>query len=167
MVCDNKSVGMLVWRGGNLLLVERKKYNFGFAPPAGHLDGFSPEDAAAKELKEEVGLEAYELKLVLTEDLENPCRREGGSRHQWYVYDVVRWGGEVRPSEDETKQYTWVSPVKIGELASRLEKFMRNNGLDIDNLPAVVAATNKYADWKENPGLEPPWYVLFKELKVI
>lgn len=56
--CDNKSVGMLVWRDGSLLLIERRKPPFGFAPPAGHIDGDdSFEESAKRELKEEVGLE--------------------------------------------------------------------------------------------------------------
>lgn len=36
-ICDHTSVGMFVWRGGKLLLIERAKFPFGFAVPAGHL----------------------------------------------------------------------------------------------------------------------------------
>ena len=65
-LCDNKSVGMLVWRDGKLLLVERKRPPFGFAPPAGHVDeDKSFEVAAKRELKEEVGLEADSMELLM------------------------------------------------------------------------------------------------------
>ncbi len=37
-ICDNKSVGIIVWRDNKVLLIERKKFHFGFALPAGHLD---------------------------------------------------------------------------------------------------------------------------------
>ena len=36
--CDHTSVGMLVWKNKKILLIERKKAPFGFAPPAGHVD---------------------------------------------------------------------------------------------------------------------------------
>ncbi len=37
-ICDNKVVGIIVLRDNKMLLIERKKFPFGFAPPAGHLD---------------------------------------------------------------------------------------------------------------------------------
>ena len=37
-ICDHKSVGMLIRKGGKILLIERKRPIFGFAPPAGHVD---------------------------------------------------------------------------------------------------------------------------------
>jgi 8-oxo-dGTP pyrophosphatase MutT (NUDIX family) len=41
------------------LLIERRQFPFGFAPPAGHVDdGETYIDAACRELQEEVGLEA-------------------------------------------------------------------------------------------------------------
>ena len=85
--CDHKSVGILVMRDGKLLLIERKKPPFGFAPPAGHIDehgGF--EEAAINELKEEVGLDVLSLKLAAEGRKENPCRR-GSAWHYWLDRD--------------------------------------------------------------------------------
>ena len=74
--CDNKSVGMLVWRDGGLLLIERKKPPFGSALPAGHIDGDNSfEESAKRELQEEVGLETQNIKLLIEGRKENPCRR--------------------------------------------------------------------------------------------
>ena len=48
MKCDHTSVGILVWKDSKLLLIERKNFQFGFAPPAGHLDGDFYEEAAKR-----------------------------------------------------------------------------------------------------------------------
>lgn len=168
-VCDNKSIGILVRNGkGELLLIERKKYNFGFAPPAGHLDGDSFENAAKKELEEEVGLTGRSYTLLLEKELQNPCRREGGTHHLWQVFEV---GGvenlNIKASEDETKSYIWADIAKLKTLSALLEEFMKKNNFLVDDLPALVAATNNSLDWQENPGLEPPWYILLESLKII
>ena len=76
-ICDNKSVGIIVRKDGNVLMIERKKYPFGFALPAGHQDGDTPEKTAAKELSEETGLIADKLEKKLEMFFKNPCRREG------------------------------------------------------------------------------------------
>lgn len=82
--CDHTSVGMLVRDGDLFLLIERATFPFGFALPAGHVDGDpSFEAAARRELREEVGLETATLKELLDKHMDNPCRREGGTWHHW------------------------------------------------------------------------------------
>ncbi len=151
--CDNKSVGMLVSRDGSLLLIERKKPPFGFAPPAGHVDeDNSFEESAKRELKEEVGLEAQNIKLLIEGRKENPCRREGGSWHYWKIYQIEATG-EIKRSEDETKQAIFYKKDYLLLLASKTEKYIKD-GIGQD-------------DWEKSPGLEPVWYEWLKELKVI
>jgi len=151
--CDNKSVGMLVWRDGNLLLIERGKPPFGFAPPAGHIDGDNSfEESAKRELKEEVGLEAQNIKLLIEGRKENPCRREGGNWHYWKIYQIEAIG-EIKRSEDETKQAIFYKKDDLLLLASKTEKYLRG---DIEQ-----------NDWEKSPGLEPVWYEWLKELKII
>lgn len=151
--CDNKSVGMLVWRDDNLLLIERRKPPFGFAPPAGHIDGDNSfEESARRELKEEVGLEAQNIKLLTEGRKENPCRREGGSWHYWKIYRIEATG-EIKRSEDETKQAIFYKKDDLLLLASKTEKFV-HGGISQD-------------DWEKSPGLEPVWYEWLKELKII
>lgn len=151
--CDNKSVGMLVWRDSSLLLIERKKPPFGFAPPAGHIDeDNSFEESAKRELKEEVGLETQNIKLLIEGRKENPCRREGGIWHYWKIYQIEAIG-EVKRSEDETKQAIFYKKDDLLLLASKTEKYLRGDiGQD---------------DWEKSPGLEPVWYEWLKELKII
>lgn len=168
-VCDNKSVGILVWKEGALLMIERKKYNFGFAIPAGHQDGDDPETTARKELSEEIGLIADALEEKLTLTLPNPCKRGGGTHHEWTIFEAKRWSGEIKPSADETKSYLWASRDQIARMVAALEEFaqLKSVPLDTENLLKLVQATNEDPSWQQNPGLEPPMYFLFKELDLI
>jgi ADP-ribose pyrophosphatase YjhB (NUDIX family) len=144
---------MLVWKDGKLLLIERKRPPFGFAPPAGHLDlDSSFEHSAERELKEEVGLDSKNIELLIEGRKENPCRREGGSWHYWKIYKVET-SGEVKRSEDETKQAGFYSSDDLKLLADKTERYLSG---DI-----------KQNEWEESPGLEPVWYDWLKELKII
>ncbi len=150
--CDNKSVGMLFWKNDELLLIERKRFPFGFAPPAGHVDDdVSFEDAAIRELKEETGLEAEDIKLIIEGRKDNPCRR-GGQWHYWKIYEV-KVKGELKLNKDETKQIAFVPKNILSELAQKTELY--NKGKISEN------------DWEKTPGIERVWLDWFKELKII
>ena len=152
-ICDHTSVGMFVWKNDKLLLIERAKFPFGFAVPAGHVDGDKTfEDSAIRELKEEVGLNAENLELVIEKRKENPCRREDGTWHYWKIYKVVTTG-DIERSKDETKKAGWYTKEQIKKLADRTEEY-NNKKITED-------------DWNKNPGLEPVMYEWFKELKII
>ncbi len=152
-ICDNKSVGMLIYKGDDLLLIERMKFPFGFAPPAGHVDDKGTfENAAKEEVEEEVGLVPTNMELIKEGRKENPCRREGGTWHYWKIYKVDT-EGDIKPSEDETKQAGWFSKNQIEELANRTEEYR--------------AGKVSEDDWQKTPGIEPVWYEWFKELGII
>ncbi|TSC92239.1 MAG: hypothetical protein CEN89_779 [Candidatus Berkelbacteria bacterium Licking1014_7] len=152
-LCDNKSVGMLVWRNDELLLIERKKPPFGFAPPAGHVDkDTSFEVAAKRELKEEVGLEANSIEFLIEGRKDNLCRREGGNWHYWKIYKIST-NGEIKRSDDETKQANWYDKNQIGILAKKTKNYLAG-GISED-------------EWIKNPGLEPVWLEWLSELKII
>ena len=149
--CDHKSVGMLVRRNGKLLLIERKKFPWGFAPPAGHVDGDSDfESAARRELSEEVGLQATALKLVAEGRKENKCRRENGDWHYWKIYEVQA-KGDLHRSQDETKQARWFSQAEIDHLAERTKEYLRGKIGE--------------EEWEGAPGIEPIWLEWFTELE--
>ena len=151
--CDHTSVGMLVWRDDKLLLIERKRPPFGFAPPAGHVDGdASFEGAARRELREEVGLGAEDIQFLAEGRKNNPCRRKGGTWHDWKIYKVEATG-EVAGSEDETKRTDFYSKDELSALAGKTENYLRGK--------------IKQDDWEASPGLEPVWYEWLKELKII
>ena len=160
--CDNKSVGVLIWSDtGELLMQERMKFPFGCAPQAGHLDddGDDYETAGIREVKEEIGLDIAKLQLLLDKTLDNQfgldCGRGGGEGpwHHWQVYRAEKWSGEVKRSEDETKDAKWVSKTDLGALAERTEAYAKGK---ISQL-----------DWEANPGLEEVWYRIFKILEII
>lgn len=158
-ICDHSSVGMIVWQNEKILLIERMKIPYGFACPAGHVDsdldsnGLPDYEAAAKrELSEEVGLNEVSKKLLLELDKPNHCRREDGSWHHWRVYQVET-KGELKRSEDETKQADFYSLSDVKLLAEKTKSYL--NGEISDDV------------WQRNPGLEPVWLEFFQELKII
>lgn len=148
--CDNTSVGMIVRKGGKILLIERMKPPYGFAVPAGHVDeDFTPEGqkdfetAAGRELEEEVGLKANKLKLIFEGKQENSCRRPGGTWHYWKIFETETTG-ELNRSKDETKQAGWYGSEEITALGERTEKYLRGETSE--------------EEWRKNPGLETFWY---------
>lgn len=152
-LCDHKSVGMLVWRNDKLLLIERRKPPFGFAPPAGHIDGDNSfEESARRELKEEVGLEAKNLQLLTEGRKDTSCRRKDGDWHYWKIFKVET-GGDIKRNKDETKQADFYTKSGLLALGIKTEKYLRG---DI-----------KQKDWEKSPGLEPVWYKWLKELNII
>lgn len=143
----------MVWRDGTLLLIERQKPPHGFAPPAGHVDGdTSFEDAAKRELSEEVGFTTEHLNLLAEGRKENPCRRQDGAWHYWKIYQVDV-SGTLKRSENETKRAGFHSLSDIRELAQRTEDYL--SGKISEN------------DWETSPGLEPIWYEWFSELDIL
>lgn len=152
-VCDNTSVGIMIRRDDKVLLIERKKPPFGFAPPAGHVDDHgSFEQAAKDEVHEEVGLTVVSLKLLDERKRENYCRRKGGTWHQWKLYEA-QVEGELEPSLDETKQAGWYSKEQVEELSKRTEKYL--------------AGEISEEEWQNKPGLETTWLQWSKEIKII
>jgi ADP-ribose pyrophosphatase YjhB (NUDIX family) len=144
---------MLVWKEEKLLLIERAKFPFGFAIPAGHVDDDATFEAAAiRELEEEVGLETVELALVAEGRKENPCRREDGTWHYWKIYKVT-FDGNVERSLDETKQAGWYTKEEMQKLGEKTQ--------------AYLAKEISEESWEKNPGLEPIMYDWFKELKIL
>lgn len=153
--CDHTSVGMFVWKEGKLLLIERARFPAGFAVPAGHVDAnTSFEDAARRELREEVGVDVDVVELIAEGRRENVCRREGGVWHLWKLYKVAAPANlEVNRSLDETKRADWYSPEEIASLAAKTEAYRAGNISE--------------EMWVAAPGLESVMYDWFKELKLI
>lgn len=101
---------------------------------------------------EEVGLNSKNVELLIEGRKENPCRREGGSWHYWKIYKIET-DGEIKRSEDETKQANFYSKNDLLLFTSKTEKYISG---DINQ-----------DDWEKSPGLETVWYEWLKELKII
>lgn len=141
---------MLLFRENRLLLIQRRKPPFGFAPPAGHVD-LSPsfEAAGIREMQEEVGLHVTELRLIAEGRRENPCRRPGGSWHYWKVF-IVSVQGQLQPSKEEVTTFRWCSQDELQTLARRSQQY-RSHRLSEES-------------WISAPGLEPVWLDWFSDL---
>ena len=163
-ICDHKSAGVLVKKDGAILIIERKKFPAGFALPAGHLDGDSFLDAARRELKEETGIEAEKLEHLFSEELPNPCRRQGGTHHQWQVFRAEIWSGEIKRSPDETQSAEWAGKERMSGLAERTETFARKHKISTSDIAALTTALSNDPEWQSSPGLEPVWYHFLKRL---
>lgn len=152
-ICDHKSVGMLIWNGDRLLLIERRKPPYGFAPPAGHIDDHGSFEKAAKaEVKEEVGLKVTDVELTTEGRKENACRRENGAWHYWKIFNV-KVEGQIMPSSNEVKQCRWFTKEQLRELSEKTKEYLSGK-LSEDT-------------WQESPGLEPVWRGWLSELNVI
>jgi len=150
--CNNTGVGILVARDDpvRLLLIERRQPPYGFAPPAGHVDpGEHYPDAAKRALREEVGLDATDLRMVLRTRQDNRCRRPGGDHHEWQVYRATAPGTPTR-NPDEVRSLLWVGPSALHALAAATRRYLAG-GIRED-------------DWRRSPGLEPVWLHMLIEL---
>lgn len=154
-ICDHTSVGMFIFnQEKKLLLIERAKFPFGFAIPAGHVDG-DPNFlfAAHRELEEEVGIKNIKLDLFWEGRKENPCRREGGTWHLWQLFQGARLidPREVNRSLAETKRIRWANREDLAELMKKSQEYL--------------AGKISEADWQKNPGIEPVMYEFFSDPK--
>ncbi|QQG37871.1 MAG: NUDIX hydrolase [Candidatus Kaiserbacteria bacterium] len=121
MRCPRGSVGAILRRGGDVLVLYRKKIPKGLAGVAGHIDeGELPQDALKRELFEEAGVTAKAMKLVFHEVIENnPCYA-GSDSHEWWVYEVSKWDGEPRHRERDQHEFVrFMTLAEIREYAER------------------------------------------------
>ena len=124
------AVSTAVFRDGRALIARRAKAPWlgAFSLPGGVVEaGETLAQAAARELAEEVGVEAEPLGFVLHVE---PIHREGARVRAHYVIAVfaARWRrGEPRPSA-EVSETLWVPPRDLGgrpttpELADILDR---------------------------------------------
>lgn len=118
----HKSAGAIIKNEkGEILMIERKIFPPGWACPAGHIDeGESPEEAMIREVKEETGLIVKDYKLLINEFVDwNKCSK-GVEGHDWYLFEVLDYEGEIKKSDREAKNIGWINREKLKGL--KLEK---------------------------------------------
>lgn len=171
--CDNKSVGTIIRKGEEILMINRHNYPEAFALPAGHLDGDSPDFASGKECKEEVGVQVMKQRMLHEGEINNLCKRLGGTHHRWYLFEATEWSGEPAAGSD-AKEFFWASPKKLRGYAARTEYFFKKHNLVWSQVGELTLAVfgkpedkNTDLEWLANPGLEPAWYYLLKIAKII
>lgn len=147
--CDHTSVGVVIENQQNqILLIERARFPFAIAAPAGHIDDHGGTHATALgEVSEEVGIaleESLLTEVVSQRRIENRCRREAGDHHVWTVFYAHIGDAAIKRSLDETKSADWYSRNELNELA----------------------ATPR-TDLNASSTLEPVWLEFFKELGLV
>jgi len=126
-LCPRGSVGAVIRRGNEILMLERLSYPPGWALPAGHMeiDGKTgsrerPEDALGRELEEEIGIRPVSWQLIFQGIIPNPCRH-GFDAHEWWVYEITAWLGEPRLMEPTKHRVVeWKKPDFLASLADEL-----------------------------------------------
>ena len=152
--CDNTSVGVIIRdRSGCFALLKRAKFPIGIAPPAGHIDNHgSPEQAALKEVSEELGLKLSDLTktAIYGRLVDASCSRPGGDHHIWYVYTALTDTTLLKADPKETKGADWYTLEQLRRLAERTR--------------AYYAGRVSETDWAAKPGLEEVWLPFMEEL---
>jgi 8-oxo-dGTP diphosphatase len=112
-VPDEKAAGGVVMRDGRLAVVHRPKYD-DWSLPKGHLEeGESWEDAALREVEEELGIRARTVRALDPVRYRTPKGRDKEVRY-WVMEPVE---GEFAPN-DEVDAVRWVAPDEAGALLS-------------------------------------------------
>lgn len=112
----HSTVGAIIKQNGKILMVDRKNIPLGWACPAGHIeDDETPEQAIIREIKEETNLEVKKYKLLIHEAVNFGTCRRGFTGHDWYVYEIQDWQGEVKLSL-EHKDIDWKTIKEIKQL---------------------------------------------------
>lgn len=157
-ICDHKVVGVLIRdTAGDYLMFRRGTPPVGIAPVAGHVDDHGGYEAAARaEVSEEVGLTVVGLRLAMTAQRANVCRRDPGvvpAGHHWKVFaaDVE---GDLAPSAREVAgQPIWLGPDDIQRLAGRTVAYAHGHLTE--------------EEFAADPGLEPVWVGLLAALGTV
>ena len=110
-------VGAVIKKDGKYLLIDRAEEPYGFACITGHLRrGESPEDALAREVKEEVNLEVLSYKLMFERMINNRECKSGKALHYCYIFEAcVKSNGKIEPN-DEVKSADWYFEKDIKNL---------------------------------------------------
>jgi 8-oxo-dGTP diphosphatase len=107
------AAGGVVMRDGRLAVVHRPKYD-DWSLPKGHLEeGESWEEAALREVAEELGIRARLVRALEPVRYRTPKGRDKEVRY-WVMEPV---DGEFTPN-DEVDDMRWVSPDEAGALLS-------------------------------------------------
>jgi len=110
----HRSVAAIIRKDDKILMLDRKNFPFGWACPAGHIEeNETPKESLIREVKEETGINVKKYKLILHEFLGwNECKK-GVRGHDFFVYEVSGWEGEIHQNKLESKDLQWKSVEEI------------------------------------------------------
>ena len=99
-----------------ILLCKSQKWNNKFVIPGGHIErGEKMEDALRREVKEETGLDIYDIELIgLQESIFSKTFRE--NRHFIFIDFICRTDTSDVTLNDEADEYVWAALDEILDL---------------------------------------------------
>ena len=106
------AIGALIFNSkGEILLITGKKFSYKYVIPGGHLEiGEQFEDALRREVKEETGLEVFDIVLL---GVQNVIYNKYYSKRKHFIYiDFIckTRSTNVRLNE-ESESFIWIKPV--------------------------------------------------------
>lgn len=103
--------------GGKFLFFQRTGFPFVLTVPSGHVDvGEQPVEAAFREAREEVGLEAERLIPLGVHDLVGDSCWRGSDAHRWHAYLCPLREERSVPVEEEGEDARWLTVDEAREL---------------------------------------------------
>ena len=110
------SVGAVIKKNDEYLLIDRKIPPLGFAGLAGHIDEEEDEiQALFREVEEESGLKIKKYNLLFEEELDWNWCNKGITVHYWYLFEC-EVSGNFKPNYRELKSIGWYSKKEIRKL---------------------------------------------------
>lgn len=108
---------------GKILVQQRVKYWTGVTFPGGHVEaGESFVDSAVREIKEETGLDIFNLRSC---GVIHWCHKDTDDRYIVFCYRTSDFKGELLGSTDEGRVF-WATPDEVREMeqAENFDKYM-------------------------------------------
>ncbi len=116
---------LIVNERGEVLIVRSKKWYDKYTVPGGHIElGERAEDAIRREVKEETGLDAEPVELLIVQQAIYP---KDFYKHEHYIFmDYILKAKSSRVELDgrELQDYLWIKPEEALKL--NLEEYTRN-----------------------------------------
>lgn len=111
------TVGAIIVNPSNkILLCKSRKWNDKFVIPGGHIErGEKMEDALRREVKEETGLDIYDIELIsLQESIFSKTFQQ--EKHFIFIDFICRTGSSDVILNDEADEYIWAGIDEIMDL---------------------------------------------------
>mgnify|MGYP003859563433 CR=1 FL=1 len=129
------TVGAVIFNPENkILLCKSAKWNNQYVIPGGHIEkGEKMEDALRREVKEETGLEVYDLKLVSVQESVN-SEHFSEKRHFIFVDYTCKTDSSEVVLNDEADEFVWARAEEIldydlgGFCRKFFEEWLKRNG---------------------------------------